>query len=164
MGPRFRRSYGRGPRAVEGISGNRPRERLEIVRAATPPPPDRPRELLDWDELDRLSNIGIDIEAHGASHAILTGLPPAEVSELRACQETLRQRGHGRHGLLAYPNGGYDERVRAIAREVGYRAALTTEAGLACGAADPMALPRLGLHDDVSRTRAEFLERLRDPT
>jgi peptidoglycan/xylan/chitin deacetylase (PgdA/CDA1 family) len=134
-------------------------ELLDRLRAATDSPPPRPRELLDWDELDRLAAAGVDVESHGATHAILTGLANPEIErELRSAREQLRARGHGRHGLVAYPSGGHDDRVKSIASAVGYRAAFTTVPGLAGTTADPMAFPRLAFHDDISRTRAEFLQ------
>ena len=97
--------------------------------------------------------------SHGATHAILTGILEEEIErELRFAREQLHERGHGRHDLLAYPSGRHDDRVSCIADQVGYRAAFTTARCLADAAADPMALPRIGLHDDISRTRAEFLQ------
>jgi peptidoglycan/xylan/chitin deacetylase (PgdA/CDA1 family) len=130
---------------------------LETLRSQTEAPADGGRELLDWDDLARLARAGIDIESHGATHAILTGLPEDAVErELRSAREDLLARGHGRHELLAYPSGGHDARVRAIAGRVGYRHAFTTEPGLLSAGSEPLALPRIGLHDDISRSRAEF--------
>jgi peptidoglycan/xylan/chitin deacetylase (PgdA/CDA1 family) len=154
--------------AVEGLLGHMKDlselERgvaLDELRAATEEPPDLGRELLHWDELDRLSRAGIDVESHGATHAILTGLPDEQVErELRSARETLLERGHGRHALLAYPSGAHDDRVSRIARGVGYRAGFTVERGLAHEAVDRMALPRLSVHEDISHTRAEFLLRV----
>ena len=134
---------------------------LDELRAASEEPPDLGRELLDWDELERLSRAGIDIESHGATHAILTGLPDEQVErELRSAREKLLERGHGRHALLAYPSGAHDDRVINIARGVGYRAAFTVERGLLHEVANRMALPRLAIHEDISCTRAEFLLRV----
>jgi peptidoglycan/xylan/chitin deacetylase (PgdA/CDA1 family) len=131
---------------------------MEGLRARTPAPAEEGRELLDWDELASLAAAGIDVESHGASHAILTGVAEEEaLEELRASREALQERGHGHHGLLAYPSGAHDARVRALARRAGYRAAVTTERGLAAAGGEAMALPRVALHDDVSRSRAEFL-------
>jgi peptidoglycan/xylan/chitin deacetylase (PgdA/CDA1 family) len=130
---------------------------LDTLRGRTQAPPDSGRELLDWDDLARLASAGVAIESHGATHAILTGLADDAVErELRSAREHLLARGHGRHGLLAYASGGHDARVRAIAGKVGYRGAFTTEAGLLSAQSDPLALPRIGLHDDISRSRAEF--------
>lgn len=131
---------------------------LDVLREATPAPPVRGRELLDWDEVDRLALGGVDVESHGATHAILTVLPDDAVrAEIRTARERLRERGHGRHGLFAYPSGAHDDRVVGIARELGQRAAVTVERRLAAAPCDPLRIPRVGLHDDISRTRAEFL-------
>ena len=136
-------------------------ETLERLRAATHDPAAGARELLDWSELDRIARSGVAIEAHGATHAILTRIAPdAAERELRTAREQLLARGHGRHGLLAYPSGGNDETVRSLARRAGYAAAFTTEPGLAQAGDDPFAFARLGVHDDVSRTRVEFLHRV----
>ncbi len=132
--------------------------RLERLRAAAADPIPPERELLDWEEVERLAQAGIDLESHCATHAILTGLPRSDAaSELSRSLAQLRERGHARHALLAYPSGANDSHVRELAREAGYRAAVTVENGLASRRSDPLALPRLGLHDDVSSTRAEFL-------
>lgn len=130
---------------------------LDSLRGQTDAPADSGRELLDWSDLAQLANAGIDIESHGATHAILTGLPDDAVErELRSAREQLLARGHGRHGLLAYPSGCHDERVRAIAGKLGHMGAFTTEPGLLTARSEPLALPRIGLHDDISRSRAEF--------
>jgi peptidoglycan/xylan/chitin deacetylase (PgdA/CDA1 family) len=131
---------------------------LERLRSETRDPSAGARELLDWSECDRLARAGVEIEAHGATHAILTGVSRDEAErELRSARNRLLERDHGRRSLLAYPSGAHDEAVRRIALGAGYRAAVTTEPGLAHAACDPMALPRVALHDDVSRTHVEFL-------
>jgi peptidoglycan/xylan/chitin deacetylase (PgdA/CDA1 family) len=133
---------------------------LDSLRDQTAAPASAGRELLDWEDLTRLAGASIDIESHGASHAILTGLPDAAVEhELRTARAQLLERGHGRHALLAYPSGGHDERVRAIAGRLGHAGAFTTEPGLLRASSERLALPRIGLHDDISRSRVEFLYR-----
>src|SRR5262249_41232416 len=125
---------------------------FEVLRNETEAPPARAAQLLDWKDLAEVGE-GIDIEAHGATHALLPGLAPEQIEgELRSALETLRERGHGRYGLLAYPNGGHNLQVQDIARRVGFRAAVTTECGLAIASMNLMAIPRLALHDDVSRS------------
>lgn len=134
---------------------------LDALRAETPDPGGPERELCGWDELAALARGGVDVESHGATHAILTGLPEADVErELRESREALRARGHGRHALFVYPSGGHDERVCRLTRAAGYRAAFTIEPGLADRAADPLRLPRLGLHEEIARTRSELLFRI----
>jgi peptidoglycan/xylan/chitin deacetylase (PgdA/CDA1 family) len=116
------------------------------------------RELMDWSEVDALAKLGIEFESHGASHALLPQLPfAAAARELEESRAALRARGYARRGLLAYPNGAHDPSIRKLARESGYRAALTTARGLARPEHDRFELPRVGLHQDISGTRAEFL-------
>ncbi len=131
--------------------------RLELLRARTTGPPESKRELLDWSEIEAMARSGISFESHGVSHAILTGLPLASIErELREARHALAERGHGAGSLLAYPSGAFDGVVRELARAAGYRAAVTTVRRIARTRDDIFALPRLGLHEDVSASRAEF--------
>jgi len=141
------------------LRGERDREPiLDQLRSQTAGPVGHERELMDWDELERLARAGIDIESHSASHAILTGLPAGEMeAELRDSRAALRERGHGQHDLLAYPSGSYDGGVMQAAREQGYRFALTTDHGLALVGSDAFALPRLCVHQGIAGSREEFL-------
>jgi peptidoglycan/xylan/chitin deacetylase (PgdA/CDA1 family) len=131
---------------------------IDQLREVTTDPIGKVRELLDWDELTNLSRRGVDIESHGVSHAILTRTS-AEITrkELNVALQSLRDRGHGRHALLAYPSGAFDEQVVRLAREAGYAGAVTTETGIVTRECDPLMLPRIGLHEDISGTRSEFL-------
>jgi peptidoglycan/xylan/chitin deacetylase (PgdA/CDA1 family) len=134
---------------------------LQQLEERTGAPAAGNRELLDWAEIDRLAHASVDVESHGASHAILTRVPKeCAEQELRSARQTLHDRGHGKHGLLAYPSGAHDAVVRDLAAAAGYSAAFATTSGLADSGCDPMALPRFGLHDGVSKTRVEFLHRL----
>jgi len=134
---------------------------LERLEAGGTGPDLRERVLLDWDELERMASDGVDVESHGATHAMLTGLCADDLErELGSAREKLRERGHSRHGLLAYPFGSWDRRVAEATAGLGYRAGFTGVPGLASSSEEAMALPRLAVHDDVSRTRAEFLFRI----
>ncbi len=116
------------------------------------------RELLDWDELSYLSRRGFDIEAHGLSHAILTEAILHQVRhEFSGSLTALREHGHGQHVLFAYPWGQFNAEVARLAGEVGYIGAVTTRPGLARAREDPLGLPRIGRHQDISSTRLEFL-------
>ena len=146
---------------LKGLPEAERRRALERLATCSPGPALRERVLLDWDELERMARDGVEVESHGATHAILTGLSEPDVErELRSAREKLLDRGHGRHGLLAYPSGAWDGRVARAAARLGYRAAFTAEGGLASASEEVMALPRLAMHEDVSRTRAEFLFRV----
>lgn len=131
--------------------------RLEALRARTPAVVEPERELLDWEEIGQMARAGIAFESHGVSHAILPGLPDDAVArELGRARSALAERGLGQGGLLAYPSGAFDGRVKALAHDAGYLAAVTTQRRIARRADDAFALPRIGLHQDVSASRAEF--------
>ena len=115
------------------------------------------RELANWDEITQMAGGGVEFESHGLSHALMTGIPRETLEkELRESRRILIERGFGQRGLLAYPNGDQDAGVRGLLRECGYRAAVTTQRGVASADSDPLLLPRLGLHQDVSASRAAF--------
>jgi len=131
--------------------------RLDALRAATPDLAPPGRQLLDWDEVHAMARGGIDFESHAASHAMLTALPAARVlDELARSRTTLREHGLGAASLLAYPNGSFDTGVMESARRAGYAAAFTTEPALAKLGHPLHRLPRIGIHEDVSRSEAEF--------
>lgn len=115
------------------------------------------RLLLDWSEIQTMARFGIDFESHGLSHKALTALSPAEAEhELTASLRLMLDYGHARHRLLSYPFGAFSDPIRRLARACGYRAALTTNRGTASKDSDLWQLPRVGLHDDISRSRVEF--------
>ncbi|MFK7894507.1 MAG: polysaccharide deacetylase family protein [Myxococcota bacterium] len=150
------------PRALlEALKVLRPTERANAIgkiRAdlQMPPSPDV-RELMNWAEVEEMNRGGVCFECHGQSHDLLTTLEDAEIAaELEASQQVLQSRGLGQERILAYPNGSWDERVASVAKAQGIRAAVTTERGLAESAHASHALPRISVHDDVSRTRACF--------
>jgi hypothetical protein len=136
-------------KALEGLKGGRDR------------PEPRERLLVLWDELERMAGDGVDVESHGATHAALTGLAAEDLErELASAREKLLERGHGRHGLVAYPFGAWNRRIAEAAARLGYRAGFTGVWGLASSSEDAMGLPRLTVHEDAFRTRAEFLFRI----
>ncbi|MCH2171080.1 polysaccharide deacetylase family protein [Myxococcota bacterium] len=115
------------------------------------------RELLDWNEIERMARGPVEFESHGLSHALLPGRSTAELErELADSKRLLMDHGYARRGLFAYPNGSHDSPARACVRSCGYQFALTTFRGLAGAKSDFMAVPRIGLHQDISASRAEF--------
>ena len=100
----------------------------------------------------------IAFESHGLTHAILTAVSEERVeSELRQSLDKLRQRGHARNRLLAYPGGAWSPAVARMAARANYRAAFTTCRAFVDRHCAHLQLPRLSLHEDVSSSRGEFL-------
>jgi len=97
---------------------------------------------LDWDELARWSERGIEVHSHGATHARLTWLPPSQAEEeLVRSRDAIAARLGAAPVAVSYPFGAADAGVRALARRAGYALGFGGPARTA-GGVDPLALPR----------------------
>ncbi len=95
-------------------------------------------------QVRRLIGAGWEIDAHTITHPDLTTLDPAAVRrEVAGSRAALRRDFHVPVDNFAYPAGRYNAAAEAAVRAAGYRAAVTTEPGLAHMDADRAALPRV---------------------
>lgn len=100
--------------------------------------------LIDWEAARSLVAYGFDCGVHTMHHPHLANLSTAAChEELRASRLLLEDRLGRPVPHLAYPFGSYDERVRAIAAELGYHSACTVREGFSTPTDDPLALPRV---------------------
>jgi len=118
--------------------------------------------MMRSDQVHALHRAGMQIGAHTVTHPILATLAEEEVRrEMQESKQCLERIIGSRVGLFAYPNGkpgeDYDERSVAVARELGFDAALSTTWGAARQADDPFQLPRFTPWD---RTRWRYGARL----
>ncbi|MBC7379399.1 MAG: polysaccharide deacetylase family protein [Burkholderiaceae bacterium] len=118
--------------------------------------------MMSSDEVRQLRRTGMVIGAHTATHPILARLPTEQASaEMQEGRRFLQELLGERIGLFAYPNGkpGADylpEHV-AIARELGFDAAVSTAWGAADTRTDLFQIPRFTPWD---KTRSSFGVRL----
>ncbi|MCK4536462.1 MAG: polysaccharide deacetylase family protein, partial [Desulfuromonadales bacterium] len=150
--------------AVLTLKGWSPHERekvLEHLRSAgTTPPPGR--LLMNWEEAREMQASGlITFGAHTVNHVILDQVPQRQAEEeiVRSLQE-LESRLGVRPELFAYPNGNVTGDLRAILKRNGFRGAVTTRKGLIGEGVSLFEIPRIGMHEDVSRTIPLFLARI----
>jgi peptidoglycan/xylan/chitin deacetylase (PgdA/CDA1 family) len=95
-------------------------------------------------QVRRLIAAGWEIDAHTLTHLDLTTLDPATVRhEVGGSRVALRRDFHVPVDNFAYPAGRYDATAEAAVRAAGFRAAVTTDPGLARMDADRAALPRV---------------------
>jgi peptidoglycan/xylan/chitin deacetylase (PgdA/CDA1 family) len=110
-------------------------------------------------EVRAMARDGWEVGAHTITHPDLTTL---DAAGLRREIAGSRSRLHAALGLpidvFCYPAGRFDATVEAAVRDAGYRAATTTEEGLARREGDPYALPRLRVNGQD--TAASLLSRL----
>ena len=98
-------------------------------------------------EVVDLRRAGLQVGAHTVSHPILANLEAEEMRrEMKDSKDFLEHLLGERVGLFAYPNGkpgeDFDERAVALARELGFDAAMTTARGAASPRTDPYQVPR----------------------
>lgn len=116
-------------------------------------------KIMNWNEIRELDQAGFVIGAHTVDHPHLAKVPP-EVAryQIEECKRALE------HGLkkpvevLAYPYGSYNDTVAQITKQAGYRAAVTTELGLAKPTSDPYKLHRVRVTGRYSNEK--FIEEL----
>lgn len=118
--------------------------------------------MMRSDQVFALHRAGMQIGAHTVSHPILTRCTAGDVRrEMAESQRTLKALTGAKVGLFAYPNGrpgqDYNLSHAAIARELGFDAAVSTSPGSADSRADLFQLPRFTPWD---RSRLRFGARL----
>jgi peptidoglycan/xylan/chitin deacetylase (PgdA/CDA1 family) len=100
----------------------------------------------------------ITIGNHTSDHAILTAHDEADIAEqIAGCQDYLRDLLGRAPEVIAYPNGNYDERTLAAARDQGFRIGFVVEprkVRLPIAEDERLSLPRFWI-DGGPRTLAE---------
>jgi peptidoglycan/xylan/chitin deacetylase (PgdA/CDA1 family) len=137
-------------------------EEIEALAGESPDP--HGRAFLNWEEVSELYGSGIvHFGSHTASHSILTTLTDAEARrELRTSASVLREHKIVDPAFIpfCYPNGAVSTRIAELTCDAGYHLAVTTQRGWVRPNANPYTLRRIGLHQDMSSTRAMFTARL----
>lgn len=122
---------------------------------------------LTWEQVREMRDGGVEFGSHTVSHPILSRLRDDELrTELDASKRELEKQLGRPADCLAYPVGGetaYDQRVVDVARECGYRMALTYVSGPnPWPPGDRYRLQRL--HVERYTTRARFTGMLAFPS
>src|SRR5262245_46688267 len=114
---------------------------------------------LDWKQVREMHAHGVEFGSHTLSHPMLDQVPQAEARrEIVESKRLIEDRLGAPVPLFCYPRGHFDETVKDLVREAGYRAACTTQPGTNGPHADLFALRRTY----VSRrdTPAEFAKKV----
>lgn len=109
-------------------------------------PPERPREMLTWDEARRTMGL-TRFGGHTHTHPILSRLDRvAAEREIRTCRDRIAAETGVAPTAFAYPNGrpeDYTAETQEILRALGFTAAYATSEGIAGRQTDWMAIERL---------------------
>jgi len=134
-------------------------DRLAASRGNLPPVQ---RLSLNWAEAAQMKQSGlICFGAHTVNHEILDQLPlPQAEAEIAASRRDLEQHLGISPMLFAYPNGNWNPALQALVQKHGFAGAVTTRRGWVDAATDLLAMPRIGLHQDISRTPFRLAARI----
>lgn len=120
------------------------------------------RVLLNWQEIEEMSENRISFGSHSCSHKILTKLDPEDLrNEIADSMGFLKEKRINSVPVFCYPNGDYTDKVIEEVKAAGYQAAVSTKLGPE--GASPLnrfALKRIGIHNDISNTVPLFAYRL----
>jgi peptidoglycan/xylan/chitin deacetylase (PgdA/CDA1 family) len=120
------------------------------------------RMMINWEEAKEMQESGlITFGAHSASHVILdqVSLNEAEM-EIISSRDAIQEKLGIRPEIFAYPNGNYNAEIKALVKKNGFKAAVTTRKDWVETNSDIFQLPRIGIHEDVSKTIPMFLARI----
>jgi peptidoglycan/xylan/chitin deacetylase (PgdA/CDA1 family)/SAM-dependent methyltransferase len=100
--------------------------------------------LMDWDTLRRLSDQGLQVGAHSASHRPLPDLTTREVYlELLRPKRAIEAELGRTPVSFCYPHGAWDDRVSIAASQCGYELAYSCSEGRSTLTEYPFALSRI---------------------
>lgn len=115
-------------------------------------PIDPPSEFrsVSWQQVREMSDAGIEIGSHTATHPILPNVSLERIrrelidSRTRIAAETGRK-----VEMFCYPNGNYDREVAREVKAAGYTCAVTVKFGLNGERSDPLTLKRIHAEYDL---------------
>jgi peptidoglycan/xylan/chitin deacetylase (PgdA/CDA1 family) len=101
----------------------------------------RSNEMLSWQDVRDMHENGIAFGAHTVTHPILSLLDEREITfEVSQSKQAIEKKLNTNIDVFAYPNGrpgDFDERVKQILKNCGFRCGLTTNWGMNSLAHDP---------------------------
>ena len=104
-----------------------------------------PCPMLGWDEIKEMSNFGIDFEAHTKTHKNLCLLKDREAMEELTGSKKAIEAGLGKKVIgLSYPFGIFDQRIKGLVKEAGFRYARANFKSFNYKETDPFLLSCIG--------------------
>src|SRR5690606_5738168 len=115
---------------------------------------------MTWAQVEEMARHGIAFGAHTMTHRSLTELAPDEIErEVVESRDVVAARVGAPVETFCYPRGHFDERVKQIVRDAGFRIACTTLPGCVTPDTHPYSLRRTFIaRDDSLRDFARKLD------
>lgn len=151
-------------RAIDMVKHFRPEVRKNIMNQLriSYPRDEEQRLLMNWDEAMEMYKDGlVSFGAHTVNHHLLDELDIESMRrEVLDSQKQISMNLGFNTKLFAYPNGNYTSNIVKLLQENAFRGAVTTKKGFIEYDTPQMAMPRIGMHDDVSCSTARFVSRI----
>lgn len=82
--------------------------------------------MMTWDEIRQVNNAGFQIGSHSVTHPTLATIADEQLIEyeLKHSAIRIREKTGIESDIFSYPIGSYDDRVKRLTKEAGYKAAL----------------------------------------
>lgn len=145
------------PKVITGLKKYSP-QILEQVLGEEKPKNEPEPSFLNWYQVQNVANSGIiEFGSHTSSHTILTTVKKEEIErELKESKNSLLDRKIVTEEFIpfCYPNGNTNDEICEIVRDCGYSCAVTTKRGWNLQSTNAFKLKRVGMHEDVSNTKA----------
>jgi len=121
-----------------------------------------PRQMMKWEEVKEMYASGyVRFGAHTVSHELLDQVSTQIAEdEIRTSKNDIEKQVGCSVSSFAYPNGNYRESTLDILENAGFVCAVTTRKGFTDLATNQYKIPRIPLHEDVSKTVSMFAARL----
>ena len=105
-------------------------------------------KLMNWVEVGEMVRGDICFGSHTVNHPLLTFEEDHDAAyEISASKEFLESKLGTSVTAFAYPNGDWNEKVRAMVERAGYTCAFTTEPGWHCQGDDAFTIRRVLIHE-----------------
>jgi len=102
-------------------------------------------DMMSWKEVEEMVQSGIEIGAHTVYHPRLTEIPLPE-----AKKEILDSAKRLQFESFCYPYGDYNQEIKQLVRDAGFKCAFTVEPGVNNQGNDLFALKRIGTNGNDS--------------
>lgn len=108
------------------------------------------RPMLDFSDLPVIAEAGIEIGAHGHSHAMLDLLPDdVLLTDIQASRDILGEAVGHRISSFAYPHGYSNASVRRATRAAGFETACAVHNAMSSGLSEEFEIPRIIVEHDT---------------
>ena len=116
-------------------------------------------KMMDWSEIKSLATGGITIGSHTLTHPHLTQISQTEARQEIMESKNVLEKGLGKEvQFFCYPYGDNNDTVAKMVKEIGYRAAVTTQLGINNQDNDPYLMNRIRIMGNYNHQK--FIEEL----